>query len=169
MGEAGHSLHCRQALVGGNYGLLNTTTHLPHPDFFSAVLFQRLGGAPIPSMVQGPGKAQTRAFAFCSASAGEANHRLTFLILNFDAAATVSVSFAPSVSGSYLQYQLTADSLQSDQVYLNGQLLPQQADLPLDPVTYGPETSVSLPPHSVTWVVFPQETCNGPPPTSTRL
>jgi heparanase len=26
--------YCRQSLVGGNYGLLNTTTFQPNPDYY---------------------------------------------------------------------------------------------------------------------------------------
>lgn len=26
--------YCRQTLVGGNYGLLNTTTFVPNPDYY---------------------------------------------------------------------------------------------------------------------------------------
>ncbi|KAL4564046.1 hypothetical protein LXL04_028096 [Taraxacum kok-saghyz] len=36
--------YCRQTLVGGNYGLLNTTTFEPNPDYYSALLWHRLMG-----------------------------------------------------------------------------------------------------------------------------
>ena len=26
--------YCRQSLIGGNYGLLNTTTFVPNPDYY---------------------------------------------------------------------------------------------------------------------------------------
>ncbi|XP_028094740.1 heparanase-like protein 3, partial [Camellia sinensis] len=29
--------YCRQTLIGGNYGLLNTTTFVPNPDYYSAL------------------------------------------------------------------------------------------------------------------------------------
>ncbi|KMT03280.1 hypothetical protein BVRB_8g198220 [Beta vulgaris subsp. vulgaris] len=35
---------CRQALIGGHYGLLNTTTFLPNPDYYNALLWHRLMG-----------------------------------------------------------------------------------------------------------------------------
>lgn len=28
------TVYCRQSLIGGNYGLLNTTTFVPRPDYF---------------------------------------------------------------------------------------------------------------------------------------
>lgn len=30
----GHKVFCRQSLIGGNYGLLNTTTFVPNPDYY---------------------------------------------------------------------------------------------------------------------------------------
>ncbi|KAH7688469.1 Baicalin-beta-D-glucuronidase protein [Dioscorea alata] len=36
--------YCRQSLIGGNYGLLNTTTFKPNPDYYSALLWHRLMG-----------------------------------------------------------------------------------------------------------------------------
>lgn len=27
-------VYCRQTLIGGNYGLLNTTTLIPNPDYY---------------------------------------------------------------------------------------------------------------------------------------
>ncbi|KAG5127110.1 hypothetical protein JHK82_027945 [Glycine max] len=30
-------VYCRQTLIGGNYGLLNTTTFAPNPDYYSFV------------------------------------------------------------------------------------------------------------------------------------
>ena len=29
-----HKVYCRQVLIGGNYGLLNTTTFAPNPDYY---------------------------------------------------------------------------------------------------------------------------------------
>ncbi|KAK4420140.1 Heparanase-like protein 3 [Sesamum alatum] len=36
--------YCRQSLIGGNYGLLNTTTFVPNPDYYSALLWHKLMG-----------------------------------------------------------------------------------------------------------------------------
>lgn len=30
--------YCRQTLIGGNYGLLNTTTFIPNPDYYRLLL-----------------------------------------------------------------------------------------------------------------------------------
>lgn len=37
-------VYCRQTLIGGFYGLLNKTTFVPTPDYYSALLWHRLMG-----------------------------------------------------------------------------------------------------------------------------
>ncbi|GER27291.1 heparanase-like protein 3, partial [Striga asiatica] len=37
-------VYCRQTLIGGNYALLDTTTFIPNPDYYSALLWHRLMG-----------------------------------------------------------------------------------------------------------------------------
>jgi hypothetical protein len=34
-----HKVYCRQALIGGNYALLNTTTFTPNPDYYGWVYY----------------------------------------------------------------------------------------------------------------------------------
>ncbi|CDP14477.1 unnamed protein product [Coffea canephora] len=36
--------YCRPSLIGGNYGLLDTTTFVPNPDYYSALLWHQLMG-----------------------------------------------------------------------------------------------------------------------------
>ncbi|KAL4309853.1 hypothetical protein GQ457_01G017270 [Hibiscus cannabinus] len=38
---------CRQALIGGNYGLLSATTFIPNPDYYGALLWKRLMGSTV--------------------------------------------------------------------------------------------------------------------------
>ncbi|WOG87664.1 hypothetical protein DCAR_0206895 [Daucus carota subsp. sativus] len=40
-----HKVYCRQVLIGGNYGLLNTTTFAHNPDYYGALLWHRLMGS----------------------------------------------------------------------------------------------------------------------------
>ncbi|KAK4479403.1 hypothetical protein RD792_014916 [Penstemon davidsonii] len=37
-------IYCRQSFIGGFYGLLNVTTFVPNPDYYSALLWHRLMG-----------------------------------------------------------------------------------------------------------------------------
>ncbi|KAG4148523.1 hypothetical protein ERO13_D05G290750v2 [Gossypium hirsutum] len=41
-----HKVYCRQALTGGNYALLNTTTFVPNPDYYGKVLLVTHKGSP---------------------------------------------------------------------------------------------------------------------------
>ncbi|XVE85775.1 hypothetical protein DITRI_Ditri17bG0118100 [Diplodiscus trichospermus] len=40
-----HKVHCRQALIGRNYAVLNTSTFIPNPDYYGALLWHRLMGS----------------------------------------------------------------------------------------------------------------------------
>ncbi|PWA60539.1 glycoside hydrolase, family 79 [Artemisia annua] len=71
--------YCRQTLVGGNYGLLNTTTFVPNPDYYSALLWHRLMGRHVLS-TNFKGTNKIRSYAHCSKiSAG-----ITLLLINLD-------------------------------------------------------------------------------------
>ncbi|KAJ0980198.1 hypothetical protein J5N97_008453 [Dioscorea zingiberensis] len=56
--------YCRQALIGGNYGLLDTKTFVPNPDYYSALLWHRLMGKGVLS-VDISGSPYLRAYAHC--------------------------------------------------------------------------------------------------------
>lgn len=73
----GTKCHCRQSLIGGNYGLLNTTTFHPNPDYFSALLWHRLMGAKVLA-TKANGAPDLRAYAHCSKSV----EGVTLVILN---------------------------------------------------------------------------------------
>ncbi|KAG4181759.1 hypothetical protein ERO13_A09G003460v2 [Gossypium hirsutum] len=47
-----HKVFCRQTLIGGNYALLNTTTFIPNPDYYGAVLWHRLMGSIVLAVTQ---------------------------------------------------------------------------------------------------------------------
>ncbi|XP_020696494.1 heparanase-like protein 1 [Dendrobium catenatum] len=57
--------YCRQSLVGGNYGLLDTETFIPNPDYYSALLWHRLMGKVVLS-VDNNGSSFLRAYAHCA-------------------------------------------------------------------------------------------------------
>ncbi|GLJ49140.1 hypothetical protein SUGI_1036680 [Cryptomeria japonica] len=57
--------YCRQSLIGGNYGLLNTTTYVPNPDYYSALLWHRLMGERVLSL-NSNGTQYMRAYAHCA-------------------------------------------------------------------------------------------------------
>ncbi|KAL9243259.1 hypothetical protein vseg_017168 [Gypsophila vaccaria] len=71
-------VYCRQALIGGNYGLLNTTTFAPNPDYYGALLWNQLMGTKVlhVDLVATP---KLRAYAHCTK--GKAG--ITVLLINF--------------------------------------------------------------------------------------
>lgn len=79
--------YCRQSLVGGNYGLLNTTTFQPNPDYYSALLWHRLMGTEVLA-VTFSGTNKIRAYAHCARD----SPGITLLLINLSGNATARVS-----------------------------------------------------------------------------
>ncbi|KAK7304670.1 hypothetical protein VNO77_42555 [Canavalia gladiata] len=59
-------VYCRQTLIGGNYGLLNTTTLTPNPDYYSALLWHRLMGKKVLAISTDISSPFLRTYAHCS-------------------------------------------------------------------------------------------------------
>ncbi|KHN36951.1 Heparanase-like protein 1 [Glycine soja] len=59
-------VYCRQTLIGGNYGLLNTTTFAPNPDYYSAVLWHRLMGKKVLAVSSDVSSPFLRTYAHCT-------------------------------------------------------------------------------------------------------
>lgn len=78
--------YCRQTLIGGNYGLLNTTTFVPNPDYYSALLFHRLMGRNV-LLTSFNGTESIRAYAHCS----KVSQGITILLINLSGHKTVQV------------------------------------------------------------------------------
>ncbi|CAN1828432.1 Heparanase-like protein 3 [Linum perenne] len=76
--------YCRQSLIGGNYGLLDTTTFVPNPDYYSALLWHRLMGRNVLS-ARFSGTKKIRAYAHCSKRSNfvhvRLNNILTFYLI----------------------------------------------------------------------------------------
>ncbi|XP_050378620.1 heparanase-like protein 1 [Argentina anserina] len=71
------AVYCRQSLVGGHYGLLNRTSFVPNPDYYSALLWHRLMGHGV-LPVDRNGAPHLRAYAHCSKGSGG----ITLLLIN---------------------------------------------------------------------------------------
>ncbi|KAB1204652.1 Heparanase-like protein 3 [Morella rubra] len=78
--------YCRQTLIGGNYGLLNTSTFAPNPDYYSALLWHRLMGNNVLS-TSFSGTNKIRAYAHCA----KQKQGITLLLINLDGDNTVQV------------------------------------------------------------------------------
>ncbi|KAL2546697.1 Heparanase-like protein 2 [Forsythia ovata] len=155
-----HKVFCRQALIGGNYALLNTTTFIPNPDYYGALLFHRLMGKNVLS-INHNGSPYLRAYSHCSKnSAG-----IAVLLINMSNSTTFEVSVINDLNlypadHSYgtnqrEEYHLTPKdgNIQSDVLLLNGTPLkltessdipamnPQLVDASL-PITVAPDSFV---------------------------
>ncbi|CAM0942781.1 unnamed protein product [Alopecurus aequalis] len=75
--------YCRQTLVGGNYGLLNTTTFEPNPDYYSALLWHRLMGTKVLSTTFN-GTNKIRAYTHCARN----SEGITLLLINLSGNST---------------------------------------------------------------------------------
>lgn len=87
--------YCRQTLIGGNYGLLNTTTFLPNPDYYSALLWHRLMGRNVMS-TSFSGTKKIRAYAHCA----KQSRGIALLLINLDGNTTVEVKIAANSTWS---------------------------------------------------------------------
>ncbi|XP_057951835.1 heparanase-like protein 1 [Malania oleifera] len=70
-------VYCRQTLIGGNYGLLNTTTFSPNPDYYSAILWHRLMGKGVLA-IHSKTSPFLRSYAHCS----KGREGVTLLLIN---------------------------------------------------------------------------------------
>ncbi|KAI3766889.1 hypothetical protein L2E82_16967 [Cichorium intybus] len=59
-------VYCRQTLIGGNYGLLNRTTFIPNPDYYSALVWDRLMGTGVLNVERVNIAPHLRTYAHCS-------------------------------------------------------------------------------------------------------
>ncbi|GAB2289156.1 hypothetical protein Dimus_023459 [Dionaea muscipula] len=91
--------YCRQTLVGGNYGLLNTTTFVPNPDYYSALLWHRLMGRKVLS-TSFSGSNKIRAYAHCA----KQSQGVTLLLINLDGDSTVEAKI--TFNGSSVLHKL---------------------------------------------------------------
>uniref|UniRef100_A0A5B7C9A5 Putative heparanase-like protein 3 n=1 Tax=Davidia involucrata TaxID=16924 RepID=A0A5B7C9A5_DAVIN len=168
--------YCRQTLIGGNYGLLNTSTFVPNPDYYSALLWHRLMGRNVLS-TSFSGTKKIRAYAHCS----KQSVGITLLLINLDGNTTVEVGVSvenASTNGTSTQqqtrrtkfarirrhskigvitreeYHLTAKDgdLHSQTVLLNGKILTVNSSgmiPPLEPIRVNLSEPITVAPFSI--------------------
>ncbi|KAM7490064.1 hypothetical protein LguiA_032985 [Lonicera macranthoides] len=177
--------YCRQTLVGGNYGLLDTLTFLPNPDYYSALLWHRLMGRKVLS-TSFSGTKKIRAYTHCSKN----SKGITLLLINLDGKTTAQVGVSvengttnevlrlqetqgnqrtkfsrmsqyPGISGyTKEEYHLTAKdgNLHSQTVLLNGQILSVNSSgmIPsLDPMKVNLSDPIAVAPFSIVFAHLP--------------
>nr|GMC61416.1 heparanase-like protein 3 [Ipomoea batatas] len=98
----GTKTYCRQSLIGGNYGLLNITSFVPNPDYYSALLWHRLMGTNVLA-TSFSGTKKIRAYAHCA----KQSKGIALLLINLDGntSAKVRVDF----NGSSMEHSRHRD------------------------------------------------------------
>ncbi|KAM4125499.1 hypothetical protein ACB094_01G314400 [Castanea mollissima] len=170
--------YCRQTFIGGNYGLLNTTTFEPNPDYYSALLWHRLMGNNVLS-TSFSGTKKIRAYAHCA----KHSKGFTLLLINLDNSTTIQVKVAFNrtsrlrhkhkvhrkhirLSQGYKsendreEYHLTAKegNLHSQTMLLNGKILTvnSSGDIPpLEPLYANSSNPISVAPFSIVFAHIP--------------
>ncbi|KAJ4850010.1 hypothetical protein Tsubulata_016246 [Turnera subulata] len=183
----GTKTYCRQTLIGGNYGLLNTINFVPNPDYYSALLWHRLMGENVLS-TSFTSINKLRTYAHCSKVSGG----ITLLLINLDGATTVQVLVATnnvSTNGAFTTHRqqarrtnfakvyrtITADDksreeyhltpkdgdLQSQTVLLNGNILAPNSYgeiPPLEPKLTSVYDPIGVAPYSIVFAHIPNIT-----------
>ncbi|XP_006403100.2 heparanase-like protein 3 isoform X2 [Eutrema salsugineum] len=171
--------YCRQSLIGGNYGLLNTTNFTPNPDYYSALIWRTLMGRKA-LFTSFSGIKKIRSYTHCARQ----SKGITVLLMNLDNTTTVvatvelnntfslrhakhrkssqkrEISQLPWVSNGEIQreeYHLTAmdGNLHSQTMLLNGNALQisSTGDIPpLEPIHVNSTEPITIAPYSIVFV-----------------
>ncbi|KAL9154435.1 hypothetical protein ABFS82_10G113600 [Erythranthe guttata] len=152
-------LFCRQTLVGGYYSLLDTTTFVPNPDYYGALLWHRLMGKHV-LLTRFEGSSKIRAYAHCAKN----SPGVVVLLINLDGNTTAEakLSLFENDDGERLfdfrqEYHLTPleGNIQSKTVLLNGKplIVDSSGAIPImEPVEVIGSRPITVNPHSIVFV-----------------
>ncbi len=148
MARLGVQVAAHNTLAASDYGLIDEKTHAPRPNYWAALLWHRLMG----HVVLDPGPSQTadlHTYAHCMKGRPGG---VTVLGINAGASAAVL-----TLSSAAERFMLTADSLQSRSVLLNGSILEVTSDGRLPHLKGRSQSAgtMSVPPTSITFITFP--------------
>ncbi|XP_052875025.1 heparanase-like protein 2 [Gossypium arboreum] len=169
-----HKVFCRQTLIGGNYALLNTTTFIPNPDYYGALLWHRLMGSIVLAVTQ-VSNPNLRVYAHCAKK--KPGVSIIFINLSKDSSFDVTLSsyehhrrnlrstdvakpnFEFTSHLNREEYHLTAlgGDIQGQIVLLNDvPMVPTDTfDIPaMDPKLVNASTPISVAAHSIVYVTI---------------
>nr|KJB33259.1 hypothetical protein B456_006G004500 [Gossypium raimondii] len=169
-----HKVFCRQTLIGGNYALLDTTTFIPNPDYYGALLWHRLMGSIVLAVTQ-ESNPNLCVYAHCAKK--KPGISIIFINLSNDSTFDVTLSsyehrrrnLRPTDAAkpnfeftSHLnreEYHLTAlgGNIQGQIVLLNDvpMVLTDTFDIPaMDPKLVNASTPISVAAHSIVYVTI---------------
>jgi hypothetical protein len=146
LARAGVQVVAHNTLAASDYGLLDEKTLRPRPNYWAGLLWRRLMGTTVLDAGVHHG---THIYAHCRRSVPGA---VTLLAINTDRT-TATILRLPGISE---RYTLSADSLQSPGVKLNGAALEFDAndDLPPFAGVRSPPGSVELAPATITFLTI---------------
>ncbi len=137
-------------LAASDYALIDEDGLVPRPSYWAAALWARLVGPEVLAVEASADLADLTTYAYCTRAEGDGT---TYVVVN----ASTTERRTVAVGGSPVTiYQLTAESLDSPTVMLNGEVLHTADDGTL-PTFDGEEVdgAVTIPPASVTYIVDP--------------
>lgn len=103
-------VYCRQTLIGGYYGLLDTETFVPNPDYYSGLLWHRLMGKGVLSI--DTNSSLLRAYAHCS----KQKTGVSLLLINL----SNTTEFRATVTKDINANLDKVDSIQEDGSFVKG-------------------------------------------------
>lgn len=117
-----HSVIIRQSLTGMNYGLLDSDTLEPRPDYFNSVLWKKImGKSVLLASTKGDNQNKIRVYVHTE------NGHLQFLILNLDHKRSARVTI-PEIEKSMTVFILETNDLFGGKLQLNGKELNISSD-----------------------------------------
>lgn len=140
-------------LASSDYGLIDEDGFEPRPDYWAAVLWQRLMGPEVLAVGPGDAVAGLALYAHCTPEADEPS--VTYAVVN--SSATEERTVAPA-GGDARVYLLSSDALDSNAISLNGKVLTAAEDGTVPELAGTPARGpVTVPPASVAFVVEPTD------------
>ena len=179
LASKGHGSFCRQTLAGGFYSLLDTTTFIPNPDYYTLLLWSKLMDKRVlQTTAQDHGLTKLRSYAHCT-SKNSPNYKsgsITMVFINLSNETSLNLNEVTVSDGVNLitsevrvEYVLSSGAsisetdertlLASRQILLNGKLLEvstESGSIPqLAGVKVAPKTRMVLQPLTYGFVEFP--------------
>ncbi|EDQ88010.1 uncharacterized protein MONBRDRAFT_26729 [Monosiga brevicollis MX1] len=169
LASTGHKAHCRQALVGGNYALVNQTNNFtPNPDYYTGLLYHRLMGSQyidVPQQEPQSADLQADFRSYGACTAGTHNGSITIAYVNsFNETVDLLLriqrldGLPDNLGNTFSAYFLTSPNLQSLTVDLNGVTLHMLDETTLPNLSGHQQpvgSSITIPALSYGFLVFP--------------
>ncbi|KAL1150674.1 hypothetical protein V6Z11_A10G279800 [Gossypium hirsutum] len=149
-----HKVYCRQALTGGNYALLNTTTFIPNPDYYGALLWHRVMGSKVLSVTH-KGSPYLRVYSHCAKK--EPGVSFVFINLSKNTSFEIDLFHDLNLNGGSPNFEFKGHKEREDVVLLNGtplELLDSLEIPELKPKLVVGLTPIRIAAHSIAFVTI---------------